>query len=407
MNGRASDGLAMPLRLHYLLLALAGRVDDSALNDARELIARSRADEAAELITGTLIAGRVPVREAEQEVLTSVLEQSRSDAGLAGHLTVAEGTVDVPHRFSGDDEPGHDVADAVERVLAVLPDVRSLHAVWRRSSAGSVPGPLPQRVILVEVGAEGTQTATAYRVQAALRQAGISAVVEVAGAGVEWPAYHRAALASAVPVWRAAKRAAPASEQRPTAERQAPAPPERPAPPPTQQAPAAQRAPAVQPPTSAQQQPAEPERADVEVLSEIHPRWWEVAGEDQQASAQPEAEQTLIARPVQPPETRSESTADMSAEEQSQLKAALAADSAEGTKIAEAEPPVKQTSDETTFGESYEGEGPSSVPQLSDRDRLLLAKLHEELAKREKAAAEQVRANGSDWAHERPRWSAG
>jgi hypothetical protein len=58
--GSAGDGLAVPLRLHNLLLALAGRTDDSALSEARELVARSHLDEAAELTAGTLIAGGSP-----------------------------------------------------------------------------------------------------------------------------------------------------------------------------------------------------------------------------------------------------------------------------------------------------------------------------------------------------------
>ncbi|MGH3520270.1 MAG: hypothetical protein ACRDQ7_23385 [Haloechinothrix sp.] len=368
------DDLEVPLRLHNLVLALAGRMDDSALSGSRELIARSRLDEAAELIVGTLIAGRVPVRAAERRELAVVLELTRSDAALAEELTVAEDAVEVAHQFSGEDEPDLSVAEALERVLRVLPDVRSVHAVWRTTPAGGVPGPVPQRLVLVDVGDEGSPPATAYRVDAALRQAGVRAAVEVAGAGVEWSAYHRLAYASAVPVWRVGGRATPRVQQ------------------PEPVAPQQERWP----------EPAEPE---VEVVSEIHPRWWEVADEPAPRE-QAGADATVVRKPVPPPEDRTESTTEMSAEEQAQLKAALAADPQQGKQIASAQG-AKPDSEQSGLAEPPEGDGPTSVPQLSDRDRVLLAQLHAELAKREQSEADQVRTNGAEWVHDRPRWSAG
>ncbi|MGH3949654.1 MAG: hypothetical protein ACRDSE_11095 [Pseudonocardiaceae bacterium] len=376
------DDRGLPSRLHTLLLALAGRLDDSALRVSRELIARSRLDEAAELVTGTLIAGRMPVLLAEKRELAHVLELSRSDAGLAERVVVAERDVEPAHRFIGADEPGRGVAEALERVLRVLPDVRSVHAVRRATPAGGVPGPVPQLVVLVEVGSEGSPPATAYRVDAALRQAGIPATVEVAAPGIEWPPYQRQALAAAVPVWRTQDRpAAPA----PTREPIRVAPPESAPPPKWPERPVEQQEEAPEP---------EPvEEPQVAVLSEIHPRWWEFADEPDP----PGAEATVIAEPVEPPMDRTERTADMSTEEVEQLKAALA----ETGESAAAEEDEGQGG----FAEPPEGDGPTSVPQLSDRDRSMLARLHAELAKREQA--EQAQANGSGWVQERPRWSAG
>lgn len=202
-DGIGSEELSVPLRLHGLLLALAGRLDDSALSDARELTARSHLDEAAELAAGALIAGRIPVHAHEQRELAVVLEMSRSDPTLADQLLVDDVSSGYEHQFSGADEPGDGVAAAVDRTLQVLPGLRSVHAVWRNTPAGSVPGPLPQRVILVEIDGDAHPPAVAYRVDAALRRAGIRAAVEVDFAAVRWSGYHRSARASGNVVWLA------------------------------------------------------------------------------------------------------------------------------------------------------------------------------------------------------------
>lgn len=205
-DGMPKDGFAVPLRLHNVLLALAGRLDDSALSDARELVARSHLDEAAELAVGALIAGRIPVRPAEQRELGLVLELSRSDPALAEDLTVGESGTEPAHRFSGADQPDRGMAEALDRILQVLPDLRSVHAVWRNTPAGAVPGPLPQRVVLIEIGPEAHPPAVAFRVDDALRRAGIHTVVEVTGPGAERTGYHEAALAAGTPVWLASDR---------------------------------------------------------------------------------------------------------------------------------------------------------------------------------------------------------
>lgn len=207
-DGPATDRFALPLRMHNLLLALAGRLDDSGLNDIRELTARARLDEAAELTVGILIAGRLPVRAAEQRELALVLELSRSDATLADQLTVSDDSsaIDVVHRFSGDDQPERGIAAALSRPLRVLPDLRSVHAVWRNTPAGAVGGALPQRVVLVEVGPDGSPPATAHRLETALRRAGIRAAVEVMDTETARGAYHQQAHAAAVLVWQSEAR---------------------------------------------------------------------------------------------------------------------------------------------------------------------------------------------------------
>lgn len=206
------EGTALPLRLHNLLLSLAGRLDDSALSHARALAVKARADEAIELIAGSLIAGRLPLRESEHRELTGILTRSGSEPAFADQVVINDAEVDnaEEHRFSGHDAPDDGIVPALERVSHVLPGLRSVRAVWRNSTAGRVPGPMPQRVVLIEMGSGGSAPATAHRVQAALRHAGITASVEVSAPSSGWTAYHERALASAVTVWSATASVRPA-----------------------------------------------------------------------------------------------------------------------------------------------------------------------------------------------------
>ncbi|MBK1785066.1 hypothetical protein [Prauserella cavernicola] len=367
-DGLPKDGFAVPLRLHNVLLALAGRLDDSALSEARELVARSHLDDAAELAVGALIAGRIMVRPAEQRELALVLEMSRSDATLADHLTVGDAVPGYAHRFSRDNDPEQGITDALDRTLQVLPDLRSVHAVWRNTPAGSVPGPLPQRVVLVEIGPEAHPPAVAFRVDDALRRAGIRSVVEVTGPGAERTEYHEAGLAAATPVWLATAQSSggPSSWAASAPRDESP----------------------VHPVAEASREPlhAAPdfEEPSVKVSSAEQP--------------EPAEEPEPAPEPEQPPspaerENRAAATTEMTKEEVAQLRAAIAEDPDKGRAIA---------------GLRAEGvvdlpELDLDDPQLSDRDRQLLRELHAELAERERAEAAksaQGRANGSEhrWA---------
>src|SRR3981081_3352686 len=124
------DGFSVPLRLHNLLLALAGRIDDTALTEARELIARAHIDEAVELTTGTPIAGGLPGGVSEQRELALVLEMSRSDAMLANELVVDESGPTPTHRFTGEGNPEVGVAEALDRTLEGWTAVRSRPPHW-------------------------------------------------------------------------------------------------------------------------------------------------------------------------------------------------------------------------------------------------------------------------------------
>jgi hypothetical protein len=387
-DGSSLDGFSVPLRLHNLLLALAGRIDDTALTEARELIARAHLDEAVELTTGTLIAGRIPVRSAEQRELALVLEMSRSDAMLANELVVDEAGLAPTHRFTGEGNPEVGIGEAVDRTLHVLPDVRSVHAVWRNTPAGSVPGALPQRVVLVEIGPEGNPPAVAFRVDTALRRAGIQAVVEVTGHGAPHSDYHQAAGAAASPVWVTGT--APSSSvpvpYAPTFEAFESAP----APKVVEEAPAAGKAES----KGSRHGLRAASDAVVPVVPAVS---WAPAPE----TPVPEAPAPEVAAPAAPaPETRAERTSELTSDEVKQLRRALAEDPEKGREIVAG----KQGMHDVVELPALDLDDPS----LSERDRALLRELHAELAEREREEAAKIRAtNGASRGPEQRGWADG
>jgi hypothetical protein len=365
-DGPPMDGFSVPLRLHNLLLALAGRIDDSALTEARELIARAHIDEAVELTTGTLIAGRIPVSSAEQRELALVLEMSRSDATLANDLLVDETEPVNAHRFTGENSPEFGIAEALDRTLQVLPDVRSVHAVWRNTPAGSVPGALPQRVVLVELGPEGNPPAVAFRVDTALRRAGIHSVVEVSGPGVAHSEYHQAASAAASPAWVTGTATSTTSPYRPepAAKPSAPVSPE-----PVAESGSRHSMRSSAPTTTA----PEPVAPVVPIVSPPPP-----PPPAPEPPRKPRAERA---------ETRAERTADLSPAEVAQLRQALAEDPEKGREIAAGKPSMHEVVELPALD--------LDDPSLSERDRALLRELHAELAERERAEAAKMRLNGA------------
>ncbi|MFF0143697.1 hypothetical protein ATK36_3860 [Amycolatopsis sulphurea] len=372
-DGPPMDGFSVPLRLHNLLLAVAGRIDDSALTEARELIARAHIDEAVELTTGTLIAGRIPVTSNEQTELALVLEMSRSDATLANDLLVEDAEPLQTHRFTGDHQPEFGLAEALDRTLQVLPDVRSVHAVWRNTPAGSVPGALPQRVVLVELGPEGNPPAVAFRVDTALRRAGIRSVVEVSGPGVPKSDYHQAAGAVATPVWvTGSTHSAPDYRPEPSTPPRAP----------------------VSPPPVAEPVAETPSRHGIRPAAEASVPPAPIAPVVPIVQNPPPAEPD---RPAVRPETRAERTSDLTSAEVAQLRQALAEDPEKGREIAAGKPSMHEVVELPALD--------LDDPSLSERDRALLRELHEELAERERAEAARLRLNGASRSGGDQRWS--
>jgi hypothetical protein len=201
---QVADRVALPIRVHDLLLGLAGRLDDDALTDARELLASAELDRSLELIAGCLVAGRIPLSPVERRDLDNLFTEANCDTTLIQQLKVDDGRARPPvHRFHpglvdssvGGAEQG--VSDAVHRVLEVLPDVRALWCVWRTTPSGAVAGPVPCRIVLVEIGPRGFPPATAYRIEHALRRAGIRAAVEVLRDNSPLTDYHRQGMQQA------------------------------------------------------------------------------------------------------------------------------------------------------------------------------------------------------------------
>lgn len=197
----SSDRIALPIRVHEFLLACAGRIDDDALTDARELLAVAELDRAIELLAASLVAGRIPVTADERDELRDLVDAVRSAPALVDRIIVNDSAPFPRHRFtaglSDDPAPDAGIADAVGRVIEVLPDIRALSCVWRTTPAGGPSGSVPHRLVLVETGPSGFAPSTAYRVEQSLRRAGIRASVEVIAAGSEVTPYHADALAVA------------------------------------------------------------------------------------------------------------------------------------------------------------------------------------------------------------------
>jgi hypothetical protein len=205
--------VTLPVRVHDLLLALAGRLDDDALADARELLASTEIDRALELIVGSLAAGPIPLTRVEHEELSKLVLAAHCDPAVVGRITIIESSVSTTHKFSAGQIGGvsadQGVAEAAIQVLDVLPDIRAVWAVWRLTPAGAASGPVPHRVVLIRIGPSGSGPATAYRVEHALRRAGLTASVEVLRDSTESSDYHHSAMryASSVPLERSSSSA--------------------------------------------------------------------------------------------------------------------------------------------------------------------------------------------------------
>lgn len=191
-------GVALPIRIHDLLLSLAGRLDDDALADARQMLASAELDRSLEFVAGCLVAGRVVLANAQRHELESLFADTYLDPSVIDRVVARDPAPAARHRFAvgavEGREPDRGVADAIRPVLDVLPDVRSVWCVWRLTPAGPVSGPVPHRVVLVGVGPGGFAPATAYRVEYALRRAGVRASVEVLVDGNQSTEYHQEAM---------------------------------------------------------------------------------------------------------------------------------------------------------------------------------------------------------------------
>ena len=191
-------GVALPIRIHELLLSLAGRLDDDALADARQMLASAELDRSLEFVAGCLAAGGVVLTGPQHRELEELFANTYLDPSVIDRVVVRDGAPAYRHRFAvgavDGREPDQGVSEAIRPVLDVLPDVRSVWCVWRLTPSGPVSGPVPHRLVLVGVGPGGFPPATAYRVEYALRRAGIRASVEVLVDGGQPTDYHQEAM---------------------------------------------------------------------------------------------------------------------------------------------------------------------------------------------------------------------
>ncbi len=193
------DGPPSAGRLHDVLLGLAGRLDDDALTSVREMVAAEDDAEAAELLGGCLLAGGVGLTGDERAVLRPWFAAARVDAELLGLLPADSGALERSvHRFvatAADRAPGVPLARAARRLTGVV----AVRESWRVTPAGSAPGPVPHRVVLVEtVGPDDCDHVVHHLAHAARALDDTSVEVFATGAGL--PAYHRDALAAARPL---------------------------------------------------------------------------------------------------------------------------------------------------------------------------------------------------------------
>ncbi|GAA4812878.1 hypothetical protein GCM10023200_58340 [Actinomycetospora chlora] len=190
---------------HEVLLSLAGRIDDDALSSVRELVAVEDEAGAAELLAGCLLAVGAGVTAREHAVLGRWFAASRVDPELIDALPRdPEADRRDEHRFTAEPPAGPSGAaggagDAVARAAGRLPGVQRVRECWRTTPAGSAPGPVPHRVVLVETRSADDCEHVAHHVAHAARELG-TVSVEVFSADAELPAYHRAAIRAARPL---------------------------------------------------------------------------------------------------------------------------------------------------------------------------------------------------------------
>lgn len=187
---------------HHLLVRLAGRLPDELMWRLRDWLAAEAAPGARARETVSLLLPRELMR--HRVGLTDTERDLLSDA--AGGWGPARRLLDAVLPVHAPDEAGHafvpDPAATDAAVLSALAVVRGHAGCRELSLARRAGGHGEQRVVLVRGGDRPwALTATLQRV---LRAHGDrTPCVEVLPDGVDEPAYHRAAAAAAVPIWRA------------------------------------------------------------------------------------------------------------------------------------------------------------------------------------------------------------
>lgn len=431
-----AEGAGPVERLHNLVLALTGRVDDDAVNSVREMLGIGQLDAAAEFLAGCLLAGRIPVTSTEQYHLRRALEEARSQQALADRLHVVEAVPDEGHRFSDEhdqDRSDRELVDALAPIAGRLHGVRALWCAWRTTPAGVTYGAVPRRVLLAEVGSDGSVAAAGYQLLEAVRRAGLGCSVDVFNSGMDLPPYHRNALANArrvhldlgsqiaVPNGSNHARAPRATAGSKAGGADAPSEPatgsgkraEAPAPEPAafDSARPDYAEPAHLDPGEADLAPVGRERAGERAGRERGD--WERTEREHAERERPDREHADRERAKPDPVAAERAEPALSAQPESQAHPESA--HAEPEPAPAPEPDAPEQGEQTVQTGGKNTRVPAAVDaKLTDRERNLLRKLHEELAQREQdketageqVAGEQVAAGGKSAGSGQDAWTA-
>ncbi|MGI4895458.1 MAG: hypothetical protein ACRYF3_10130 [Janthinobacterium lividum] len=171
--------------LHMVLLALAGRLDDTALTTARALLAAGLEADAAGLVVDEAALRGTPLDPAEVAVLDLVVPEGSIRA--AGLLVSQTSDVTAFTFSTPTSAPPADLKAFLPRLVVE----HGIVAAWRAHR--SQPGAPPRCVHLLEVSGTTVPHHVTGVVQALLASAGEEdPQVEVVRSGLRPPAYHRA-----------------------------------------------------------------------------------------------------------------------------------------------------------------------------------------------------------------------
>lgn len=198
---------------HELLLALAGRIPDKVLAQARRLLAYGSADAAVTLLVDLLVVMPIPLTLAE---LAAIRTLSGDQAALPGTQPVA-GLPAPPFVFGLYDKSGAVGRDGLDEALVAAAETCGTRpsGIWRTWRYPQLGSPAASQV---RTGDSPADASSAYRVY--LIQVSSPAIIPVVAAGVlhaipdsadagieifavdeEPPPYQRAALSGSLLLW--------------------------------------------------------------------------------------------------------------------------------------------------------------------------------------------------------------
>lgn len=182
---------------HELLLRLAGRLPDRQLWRYRDWLASGALPALGSALPLTLLGKRIGLTPIEFGLLVDSLLPAGADPSRVNSISEIEDADELQYSFSATSAEQSRLGDAVPGLLVAVvgqrADVGDVFQSWRRPR--SADGPV-KRILLIDGSSRPAQLAG--ELQRLLRALGESEPsVEVLGADMEVPAYHRAALDAA------------------------------------------------------------------------------------------------------------------------------------------------------------------------------------------------------------------